>query len=229
MTDLGGATASAPAAGPQLRVSSPVGRWVLLATVLGSSMVMLDSTVVNVALPTIGRDLGASLAGLQWTVTGYTLSLAGLILLGGSLGDRAGRRRVFLIGVVWFALASALCRAAPNIGVLIAARMLQGVGGALLTPGSLAIIQASFAPDQRPRAVGAWSGLGGVASAIGPVLGGWLVQAGGWRWVFLLNLPFAAAVVAVTLRHVPETSDPMARGRFDVAGAGLAALTLAGI
>src|SRR5215472_9572436 len=229
MTDLGGATAPAPTAGPQLQVSSPVGRWVLLATVLGSSMVLLDSTVVNVALPTIGRDLNASLAGLQWTVTGYTLSLAGLILLGGSLGDRAGRRRIFLVGVVWFALASALCGGAPDIAVLIAARILQGVGGALLTPGSLAIIQASFAPDQRPRAVGAWSGLGGVAAAIGPVLGGWLVQAAGWRWVFLLNLPLAAAVVAVTLRHVPETRDPSAHGKFDVAGAGLAALALTGI
>jgi len=191
--------------------------------------VLLDSTVVNVALPTIGRDLNASLAGLQWTVTGYTLSLAGLILLGGSLGDRAGRRRVFLIGVVWFALASALCGAAPNIGVLIGARVLQGAGGALLTPGSLAIIQASFAPNERPRAVGAWSGLGGVAAAIGPLVGGWLVQAAGWRWVFLLNLPLAAAVVVVTLRHVPETRDPSARGRFDVAGSGLAALALAGL
>jgi EmrB/QacA subfamily drug resistance transporter len=229
MTSLSGATAPVPTAGPQLQVSSPVGRWVLLATVLGSSMVMLDSTVVNVALPTIGRDLNASLAGLQWTVTGYTLSLAGLILLGGSLGDRAGRRRVFLIGVVWFALASALCGAAPDIAVLIGARVLQGIGGALLTPGSLAIIQASFAPDERPRAVGAWSGLGGVAAAIGPVLGGWLVQAGGWRWVFLLNLPLAAAVIVVTLRHVPETRDPSAHGQFDVAGAGLAALALAGI
>src|SRR5215467_1497679 len=229
MTHLGGATAPEPTAAPQLQVSSPVGRWVLLATVLGSSMVLLDSTVVNVALPTIGRDLNASLAGLQWTVTGYTLSLAGLILLGGSLGDRAGRRRIFLVGVVWFALASALCAAAPDIAVLIAARVLQGIGGALLTPGSLAIIQAGFAPEERPRAVGAWSGLGGVAAAIGPVLGGWLVQAGGWRWVFLLNLPVAAAVVVVTLRHVPETSDPLARGRFDVAGAGLAALALAGI
>ena len=229
MTNISGATAPVPTAGPQLQVSSPVGRWVLLATVLGSSMVMLDSTVVNVALPTIGRELNASLAGLQWTITGYTLSLAGLILLGGSLGDRAGRRRIFLIGVVWFALASALCGAAPDIGVLIGARVLQGIGGALLTPGSLAIIQASFAPDERPRAVGAWSGLGGVASAIGPVLGGWLVQAGGWRWVFLLNLPLAASVVVVTLRHVPETSDPSAHGRFDVSGAGLAALALAGI
>jgi EmrB/QacA subfamily drug resistance transporter len=216
-------------AGPRLQVSSPVGRWVLVATVLGSSMVLLDSTVVNVALPTIGRQLNASLAELQWTVTGYTLSLAGLILLGGSLGDRVGRRRVFLIGVVWFALASALCGAAPSIDVLIGARVLQGVGGALLAPGSLAIIQASFAPDQRARAVGAWSGLGGVAAAIGPVLGGWLVEAAGWRWVFLLNLPLAVAVIALTLRHVPETRDPDSHGGFDVAGAGLAALALAGI
>jgi EmrB/QacA subfamily drug resistance transporter len=229
MTDLGGAAASVPMAGPRLQVSSPVGRWVLVATVLGSSMVLLDSTVVNVALPTIGRHLNASLAELQWTVTGYTLSLAGLILLGGSLGDRVGRRRVFLIGVVWFALASALCGAAPSIGVLIGARVLQGVGGALLAPGSLAIIQASFAPDQRARAVGAWSGLGGVAAAIGPVLGGWLVEAAGWQWVFLLNLPLAVAVIALTVRHVPETRDPDSHGGFDVAGAGLAALALAGI
>jgi EmrB/QacA subfamily drug resistance transporter len=214
---------------PQLRAGTTAGRWVLTATVLGSAMVMLDSTVVNVALPTIGRHLHASLGGLQWTVTAYTLTLAGLILLGGSLGDRLGRRKVFLVGVVWFSLASALCGLAPSIGVLIGARVLQGVGGALLTPGSLAIIQATFAPDDRPRAVGAWSGLGGVASAIGPILGGWLVQTAGWRWVFLLNLPLAAAVVAVTVRHVPETRDKAARGGFDVAGAGLAALALAGI
>ena len=201
----------------------------LLATVLGSSMAVLDSTVVNVALPTIGRHLGASLAGLQWTVTAYTLTLAALILLGGSLGDRLGRRRVFLVGVVWFALASALCGLAPTIGVLIGARVLQGIGGALLTPGSLAIIQSTFAPDDRPRAVGAWSGLGGVASAIGPVLGGWLVQVAGWRWVFLLNLPLAIAVIAVTVRHVPETRDTSVRGGFDVAGAVLTALALAGI
>ena len=212
-----------------LRLGTAKGRWVLLATVLGSSMVMLDSTVVNVALPTIGRSLSASLAGLQWTVTAYTLTLAGLILLGGSLGDRFGRRRVFLIGVVWFALSSALCGAAPDIGVLIGARVLQGAGGALLTPGSLAIIQATFAADHRPRAVGAWSGLGGVASAVGPVIGGWLVESAGWRWVFLLNLPLAAAVIAVTLRHVPETRDTSVRGRFDVAGAVLGALALGGI
>jgi EmrB/QacA subfamily drug resistance transporter len=222
-------SADDPAQVPQLRLSSAAGRWVLLATVLGSSMAMLDSTVVNVALPTIGRHLHASLAGLQWTVTAYTLTLAGLILLGGSLGDRLGRRRVFLIGVVWFALASALCGVAPSIGVLIAARVLQGIGGALLTPGSLAIIQASFAAEDRPRAVGAWSGLAGVASAVGPLVGGLLVQTAGWRWVFLLNLPLAVAVIAVTMRHVPETRDTSVHGGFDVAGAFLAALALAGI
>src|SRR5260221_1919252 len=214
---------------PAIRRSEPAGRWVLLAAVLGSSMAFLDATVVNVAPPTIGRNLGASLGGLQWTVTAYTLTLAGLILLGGALGDRLGRRRIFVLGVGWFALASALCGLAPSIGVLIAARTLQGIGGALLTPGSLAIIQATFAAEDRPRAVGAWSGLGGVAGAAGPLLGGWIVQAAGGRWVFLLNLPLAGLVIIVTARHVPETRDPSAHGRFDVAGAGLAALALAGI
>ncbi|HXW47565.1 MAG TPA: MFS transporter [Streptosporangiaceae bacterium] len=213
----------------QVRLASRSGRWILLATVLGSSLVMIDMTVVNVALPTIGRHLGASLAGLQWTVTAYTLTLACLILLGGSLGDRTGRRRVFIAGVAWFALASALCGLAPDIGVLITARVLQGAGGALLTPGSLAIIQATFVPQDRARAVGAWTGLAGVASAAGPVLGGWLVQTAGWRWVFLLNLPLASVVVAVTLARVPESRDEAASGRFDVAGAVLAAVALAGI
>ncbi|WP_412517557.1 MFS transporter [Actinomadura madurae] len=213
---------------PDVRLRSGPGRWILLATVLGSSVAMLDATVVNVALPALGRDLGADVAGLQWTVNAYTLTLAGFILLGGSLGDRFGRRRIFLVGVVWFAVASVLCGVAPNIETLILARALQGVGGALLTPGSLAIIQASFAPDDRPRAVGAWSGLGGVAGAVGPFAGGWLVEAAGWRWVFLLNVPLTAVVVLVAARHVPESFDPQARGRFDILGAVLAALALAG-
>jgi EmrB/QacA subfamily drug resistance transporter len=212
-----------------LRLSTVRGRWALAATVLGTSVAFLDSTVVNIALPAIGRDLAAPLSGLQWIVTGYTLSLAGLILLGGALGDRYGRRRVFLIGVVWFAAASLLCALAPTIGWLVAARILQGIGGALLTPGSLALIQASFAPDDRARAVGAWSGLAGVASAAGPFVGGWLIEGPGWRWVFLINLPLAAVVVAVTLRYVPESRDDAATGRFDVAGAALAAAALAGI
>ena len=213
----------------RITLGQPRGRWVITATVLGSSMAMLDATAVNVALPTIGSELNTSLAGLQWVVTAYTLTLAGLILLGGALGDRFGRRRVFLIGVTWFALSSALCGLAPNIDVLIAARALQGIGGALLTPGSLAIIQSTFAADDRPRAIGAWSGLGGVAGAIGPFLGGWIVGSIGWRWIFLINLPLAVAVLAVTSRHVPESRDPTAQGRFDIAGAVLVALALAGI
>ncbi|WP_214103010.1 MFS transporter [Acrocarpospora catenulata] len=212
-----------------VQLRSARGRWVLLATVLGSGVAMLDGTVVNVALRVLGEDLGADIAGLQWTVNAYTLTLAGLILLGGSLGDRYGRRKIFLIGVVWFALASALCGLAPNIGTLNAARALQGIGGALLTPGSLAIIQAGFAREDRPRAIGLWSGLGGVAAAVGPLLGGWIVETAGWRWVFLINLPLAALVVAVAMRHVPETRDEGATGSFDLAGSALAALALAGI
>jgi EmrB/QacA subfamily drug resistance transporter len=212
-----------------VRYGSARGRWVLLTTVLGSGIVFLDSTVVNVALPTIGRDLGTSVAALQWIVNAYTLTLAGLILLGGALGDRYGRKRVFVVGVAWFALASLLCGLAPNAALLTVARALQGVGGALLTPGALAIIQATFAADDRPRAVGAWSGLGGVATAVGPFLGGWLVDAVSWRWIFLINLPLAALTIVVALRHVPETFDEGATGRFDVTGAALAALALAGV
>ncbi|MFD1932075.1 MFS transporter [Nonomuraea mangrovi] len=212
-----------------VQLKSAQGKWILAATVLGSGLAMLDSTIVNVALPALRAELKADMAGLQWTINAYTLTLAGLILLGGSLGDRFGRRRVFLIGTVWFALASALCGLAPNIELLVLARGLQGIGGALLTPGSLAIIQASFVREDRPRAVGAWSGLGGVAAAIGPLLGGWLVENAGWRWAFLVNLPFAALVVVITLRHVPETKDEQAVGRFDIVGSVLAALALAGI
>ncbi|GAA2388939.1 MFS transporter [Nonomuraea africana] len=213
----------------EVQLKSPQGRWILAATVLGSGLAMLDSTIVNVALPTLSKELDADMAGAQWTINAYTLTLAGLILLGGSLGDRFGRRKIFLIGTVWFALASALCGLALNVEMLVLARALQGVGGALLTPGSLAIIQAGFVREDRPRAVGAWSGLGGVASAIGPLLGGWLVQTAGWRWAFLINLPFAAIVVVTTLRHVPESKDEQAAGRFDVLGSVLAALALAGI
>ncbi|MER7477593.1 MFS transporter [Streptomyces sp. NPDC126510] len=212
---------------PDVRLASPQGKWVLLTTVLGSSMAMLDSTVVNVALPRIGRDLDASLSALQWTVNAYMVTLAGLILLGGALGDRFGRRKVFVVGVVWFALASLLCGIAPNVGVLNAARALQGVGGALLTPGSLALIQASFHPDDRGRAVGLWSGFGGIGAAVGPFVGGWLVDGPGWRWVFLLNVPVALVCVPVALRHVPESGDQQAHGRFDVLGAALGALALA--
>ena len=208
-------------------LDEPRGRWVLLAAVLGSGLAMLDATVVNVALPQIGADLGAEFSGLQWTVNGYTLSLAALILLGGSLGDRFGRRRVFVLGTVWFAVASALCGLAPNVEALVAARVLQGVGGALLTPGSLALMQASFRPGDRARAIGAWSGLGGVAGALGPFVGGVLLEVS-WRLVFLVNLPLAALVVVVALRHVPESADREMDPRLDVAGAALGALGLAG-
>jgi EmrB/QacA subfamily drug resistance transporter len=211
-----------------LRYASAKGRWALLATVLGSSVVMLDGTVVNIALPAIGRDLGAGVDGLQWIISGYLLTLASLILLGGSLGDRFGRRRVFVMGVVWFAAASLLCGLAPNLQTLIAARLLQGIGGAMLTPGSLAILQASFVQEDRAVAIGAWSGLGGIATAVGPFLGGWLVQAASWRLIFLLNLPLAIAVVIVALRHVPESADPESAREIDLAGAVLATLGLGG-
>jgi EmrB/QacA subfamily drug resistance transporter len=207
----------------------PAARWILLATVLGSGMAFLDTTVVNVALPTIGVALNASVAGLQWILNGYTLALASLILIGGSLGDRFGRRRVFVIGVVWFAAASLLCGLAPTADALAAARALQGIGGALLTPGSLAILQASFAPGDRARAVGAWSGLSGVAAAIGPFIGGWLVESGSWRLIFLINLPLALAVVAVAVRHVPESRDRASVPRVDWLGAALMAVGLAGL
>lgn len=218
----------APAADEPLRLATPRGRWVLFATVLGSGVVGIDATAVNVATPAIGADFDAGLSSLQWTLNAYTLALAGLLLLGGSLGDRFGRRRVFTIGVVWFAAASLLCAIAPSIEALIAARALQGVGGALLTPGSLAIIQASFHRDDRGAAIGAWSGLGGIAIAIGPLLGGYLVDAVSWRLIFLLNLPISAAVIVVAQRHVPETRDP-AQARLDPLGAALAAIGLAGL
>jgi EmrB/QacA subfamily drug resistance transporter len=217
------ATADAPAA---LAFGEARARWVLAATVLGSGLAFIDGTVVNVALPRIGESLDAGVSGLQWTINAYTLTLASLILLGGSLGDRFGRRRVFVVGVVWFAVASLLCGIAPNIETLVAARAVQGVGGALLTPGSLAILQSAFRPEDRMRAIGAWSGLGGIAGAAGPFLGGYLVESVGWRWVFLINLPFAVAVVLVANRHVPESADPEASHSLDVLGAVVGALGL---
>jgi EmrB/QacA subfamily drug resistance transporter len=219
---------TAPVARHPVRLGTAAGRWVLLATVLASGMAFLDATAVNVALPAIGADLDSGLAGLQWTLSGYTLALASLILLGGALGDRYGRRRVFVVGVVWFAVTSLGCGLAQTTGQLVAARVLQGVGGALLTPGSLAIIQSSFPPADRPRAIGLWSALGGVAGLVGPFLGGFLVDAASWRWVFLVNAP-VAVVVLVAVRHVPESRDPGRTGRFDTVGALWGALALAGV
>ena len=217
------------AAAGQVRYASARGRWVLAASVLGSGMAFLDSTVVNIALPHIGRDLDAELSGLQWTVNAYTLALAGLLLLAGALGDQLGRRRVFVAGVVWFAVASVACALAPTIELLIVARVLQGVGAALLTPTSLALIQGSFRPEDRSVAIGAWSGLTGVSVAVGPLFGGWLVDVASWRLIFLINLPLAAAVVWAALRHVPESRDSDAIDGLDVRGATLAALALAGV
>ena len=217
-----------PTAGTTVRFGTAAGRWVLLGTVLGSGVASLDATVVNVALPRLGADLNADFAGLQWVLNGYTLTLASLILVGGALGDRFGRRRIFGIGVVWFAAASLLCGLAPNVTMLVVARMLQGVGGALLTPGSLAIIQASFHPDDRARAIGAWSGLGGVTTAIGPFVGGYLVDVASWRWIFLLNLPLSAVVLWITAHHVPESRSPPTGSRLDWPGALLGAIGLAG-
>src|SRR3954452_24612240 len=202
-----------------LTLHSTAGRVALTATIAASGMASLDATVVNVALPHIGQDLDASVTSMQWVLTGYLLALASLILLAGALGDRWGRRRVFLIGTIWFAAASLLCGVAPSINVLILARVLQGIGGALLTPGSLAIIQASFRETDRAAALGAWSGFGGVAGAIGPFLGGVVVDGPGWRWAFLLNIPVAAIVIACTRTAVPETKDPHAARGLDVAGA----------
>ena len=212
-----------------LALSSARGRWVVAATVLGSGMALLDSTVVGIALPSIDRDVGGGVGTLQWVVTGYTLTLAAFLLLGGSLGDRYGRKRIYSVGVVWFAALSACCGLAPGAGLLVGARLLQGVGAALLAPASLAILQASFQADDRARAIGAWSGLTGVATAAGPLVGGYLLAVASWRWVFFINVPVAAAVLVVTARHVPESRDPARTGGVDVPGATLAALFLTGL
>jgi EmrB/QacA subfamily drug resistance transporter len=214
---------------PTLLFSSAPGHWVVAVTVLGSGIAALDATVVNIALPTIGREFHTGVAALQWVMSGYTLTLAAFLLIGGSLGDRFGRRRVYSIGIVWFALASAACGFAPGAVVLIITRLLQGAGAALLTPGSLAILEASFVPADRGRAIGAWSGLGGVATAAGPLIGGYLISAASWRWIFFINLPIAAAVVALGARHVPESRDPTATGKIDYAGALAGVVFLTGI
>src|SRR6516165_648868 len=213
----------------QLVLRTARGRWVLAATVLGSGIAFLDSTVVGIALPAIHRDFGGGVGALQWVVTGYSLTLAAFLLLGGSLGDRFGRRRIFSLGIAMFAVFSAACGVAPNAGLLTGARILQGVGGALLTPGSLAILQASFRAEDTSRAIGAWSGLSGVASAAGPLIGGYLLAVASWRWVFFINVPLAAFVLVITARHVPESSDPTSTGRIDTGGAALGAAFLAGI
>ena len=195
------------------------GVWILTATILGSSMAFIDGTVINVALPALQRSLNATVVDVQWVVEAYSLPLAALLLVGGSLGDQLGRRRIFLIGVAIFSLASAWGGLAANIRQLILARAAQGIGGALLVPGSLAIIGASFRGEDRGRAIGTWSGFTAITAAIGPVLGGWLIEQISWRAVFFLNLPIALIVGLISFRHVPESKDENANERLDWLGA----------
>ncbi|HSF41113.1 MAG TPA: MFS transporter [Thermoanaerobaculia bacterium] len=204
-------------------------RLILAATILGSSMTFIDGTAVNVALPTLQADLGATVPEVQWVVEAYALFLSALLLVGGSLGDRFGRRRVFNFGVTLFALASAWCGLAPGTGQLIAARAVQGVGAALLVPGSLAILSAAFPGERRGRAVGTWSGFSAITAAVGPLLGGWLIDTASWRWVFFLNLPLAVVVLVLSFRFVPESRDNEAPPRLDLAGALLATAGLGGV
>nr|WP_275412669.1 MFS transporter [Rhizocola hellebori] len=214
----------------KLRLGAAAGRGTLAAAVLASGMAFLDSTVVNVALPKLGADLNANLAELQWVLNGYTLTLAAFVLLGGALGDRFGRRKIFLIGVLWFTAASFACGLAQSPTMLVGARILQGVGAALLVPGSLSLIQASFHHEDRGKAIGAWSGLAGVTTALGPFIGGFLIDQVSWRWIFFMNVPLAVAVYVLSLRFVPESSDPENAGdRFDIGGAILGAVALAGL
>ena len=205
------------------------GPWVLTATILGSSMVFIDGTVVNVALPALQSDLHATIANVQWIVESYALFLAALLLTGGSLGDFRGRRKIFTTGIIIFAIASICCGLARDVEELIAARAAQGIGGALLVPNSLALIGVSFSPEERGRAIGTWSGFTSITMAIGPILGGWLVQHASWRWVFFINVPIALVVIAVTFCRVPEGSVKAPSRKLDWLGAALAAVGLGGI
>ena len=203
--------------------------WVLATAILGSSMAFIDGSVVNVALPAIQADLGTSLRGAQWIVNGYMLTLSSLILVGGAAGDRFGRRLVFCLGVALFTGASLACGLAPTSGVLIAARGVQGIGAALLVPGSLALISSAFPQAERGRAIGTWAGFSALTAALGPVLGGWLVDAGSWRMIFFVNLPVAAVALWLALRHVPESRDETGSATVDWRGGLLATAGLAAV
>ena len=200
--------------------------WILAATILGSGMVFIDGTVVNIAVPRIQIQFNTSAADVQWVVEAYALFLSALLLVGGAMGDRYGRRRIFAVGVALFAAASLWCGLASEFTELVIARALQGIGAALLVPGSLAILSASFPESERGRAIGTWSGFTGITTALGPVLGGWLIDHASWRWAFLLNLPLAGLVLWLARTHVPETRNPAQLGRLDWAGAALATLAL---
>ena len=209
--------------------SATSGGWILAATILGSSMAFIDGTVVNVALPALQATLGAAISEIQWVVESYALLLAALLLTGGALGDLYGRRKVFAAGVAIFSLASAWCGLAPNIHQLILARGLQGIGGALLIPGSLALISANFSRERRGRAIGTWSGFTSITAAIGPVLGGWFIEHGSWRWAFFINLPLGLIVLVLTLWRVPESRTGNSETKPDWPGGLLAALGFGGI
>src|SRR5512140_545123 len=195
------------------------GFWVLFAAILGSSLVFIDGTVVNVVLPFLQSSLGATVVGVQWVVEAYALFLSALLLLGGALGDSLGRRRVFGLGMMIFAGASVWCGVAPGIRSLVFARAVQGIGGALLTPGSLALISASFPEQERGRAIGTWSGFSGITAALGPVVGGWLIDTFSWRWAFLVNVPLSAVALVILYWRVPESRDEQRKGGIDVLGA----------
>lgn len=210
-------------------LAAPGARWLIAAAVLGSGIAMLDGTVVNVALPTIGWELGTGLSGQQWVLDSYLLSLSALLLWGGAAGDRYGRRRVFVGGLVVFTAASLACGLSPTAGWLIGARFVQGVGAAALVPGSLALIAAGITDNDRGRAVGIWAGMSGVTTALGPFIGGWLVDAASWRWVFFLNIPLAATATWIAARHIPESRDTTAQGRSDILGVASIALGLGGV
>ena len=217
-------------AGPDKRPCARAsGRWVLAAAIIGSSITFIDGTVVNVALPVLQEKLDATVAEAQWIIESYMLFLAALILVGGSLGDRYGRRLIFSLGVAVFALASLWCGLAQDVNQLIVARAAQGVGAALLVPGSLALISATFSREQRGRAIGTWSGFTSIAAGLGPVLGGWLVESVSWRWIFFINLPLAAVVLVISFWRVPESRDEETAGRLDWAGALLATIGLGGV
>src|SRR6476619_6784798 len=201
-------------------------RWTLVATILGSSLTFIDATVVNVALPALQADLHATITDVQWVVEAYALFLGALILVGGSMGDQFGRKRVFLFGVIFFTASSILCGLATSARVLVVGRALQGTGAAFLVPGSLAIISATFSDAERGRAIGTWSGFSAITSAIGPVSGGWLVEHVSWRAVFFLNVPLAVAVIVISVWHVPESREKDQRGSLDYLGAALATIGL---
>lgn len=206
-----------------------VGFWVLVATILGSGMAFIDGTVVNVALPSLQTEFNATIMDVQWIVESYALFLAALILVGGSMGDKLGRRRIYAIGIVLFALASLFCGFSRNVYELIAARAFQGIGAALLVPGSLSIIGSYFSDDQRGKAIGTWSSFSAMTAALGPVFGGWLIENYSWKWIFFINLPIAVIVLAVLYLKVPESRDEESTGSLDYTGALLITLGLAGL